>query len=495
MNLRDLLKSDLRSLLRGKIAEPPPAPPKPEVNIPEAELTAAQLGSSWFVPTALQYRYLSGNWRGPAYFRSRVYREDVVDVMSQLAAMSETNVSLVQGLNAAAREKERLVTADSASRYQRWIVFSLGALLFLATLVFIALEEFGVAMVFSVLVAALALVAVPALLSRRQLFVYLVMRDRMNRGLTLSETMHSLPRVFPAFSCDMVAAAEKSGRLTETLKRLCDDSLHSISMAHVRRGALAYLGAVTLVQALLLTFMSIKVLPVFSEILMEMGGDESKIRTWLFATFGFVSFHLWEIAGIAGALVLIAFILRFAVKYDRGHRNEGMLGDFIGLVARPVAVVTAYCPICRGPVAKANLFKAALILENLLGVGVPLPDALRSAAQADLNPLYRGMMLRMAARVESGETFFDALKQSRGHLPVPASFKAFARLSETAGTLPETLGRLGLLYRTETQAFGSVAAESAVPLGILALGGVTLLVVGGCFSMTVDIANALLASI
>jgi type IV pilus assembly protein PilC len=496
MKLRDLLKTDLRSLMKGKVDPPPEEDLLPEDYQPEEPMSAADLGSVWFNPVTFQYRFLSANWPGPRYFRVNTYREDLVEVMTTLSALSANNLSFIHGMNAAAREKERLMVRDRFWRYRRLGSRVVAIMLFLGILGSAVAQLSGLAYILGMFLVAYLVIMIPVTSESRHLLIFLALRDRMNRGLSLSESMRTLPRLFPGFAADMVAAAEQSGKMSTALKQLTDDTLFNFTLGQRRRGVWLYLGGVAIIQASILSFIAVKVLPVFQEVSEEFGASSLPFLTDLMLEAGDFLMYNWPemLIGLNAFIILVGF-LRLAARRSRGRReSQGILDDFLRLFAYPLALVATHAPGFRQQVAKVNLGKASLIMENLLMVGVPLPAALQSAAFSDLNPMYRDLLLRMSRRVEQGETFFDALQKSRRLLPVPASYKAFARLAETAGTLPEVMGRLGRIYRAETQTFGRVVTEGFLPVGVMAMGAVTLLVVGGCFTMLTDLTNVLLAS-
>jgi len=56
------------------------------------------------------YRWIAGKrWRGPFYLSSSRWRRDLLSMVSTLAAIVRTNGSLTKGLEAAAREENRLM--------------------------------------------------------------------------------------------------------------------------------------------------------------------------------------------------------------------------------------------------------------------------------------------------------------------------------------------------------------------------------------------------
>lgn len=494
MKIREILKTDLGAFFRRKVDEPPMGDALVEDD-GEIDLNAATQGSIAFEPLAWKHRQLSANWKGPRFQIPSVRRESLLTTLEQLAILSDTNLSFIHGLNVAARETQRLQLASSGGRAYRTIFLLLCVFMLALSIVLISMD-FPVAGSSTTLMLFIFVVPhMPPVARRRQLDIYLSMRDRLNRGLSLSETMHSLPRLFPRYCSELVAAAEKSGKLSAALRRLIDDQRHVRGITEGNYAILAYLGMILITHFLVVLFMLVKVIPVFTEIVAEFESTTNAPLTNIM--FGAINFLLFHKENIALALLCCAIVITLCVlaaRHDRGERGEGIYHDIMSLIARPAAWCATWCPGLRAYVAKVNLAKAAYILENLLRVGVPLPEAMRTAAYADLNPLYRDLILRMEARISEGDSFFEALQRSRRFLPVPGSFAAFAQLAESSGTLPEAMGRLGMIYRTETQNYTRILAETFAPVCVVLMGGITLVFVGGCFSLITDLTYAVLDS-
>jgi len=101
------------------------------------------------------------------------------------------------------------------------------------------------------------------------------LRDLLNGGLDLSEAMRRLPRFFPQFYADMVEAGEQTGRMDDCLAELCEDVGTDLRVQRQIRGTMLYLGIVGSVLITIMTFLMIKVVPVFFEIHSEFGSTPS----------------------------------------------------------------------------------------------------------------------------------------------------------------------------------------------------------------------------
>jgi type II secretory pathway component PulF len=142
--------------------------------------------------------------------------------------------------------------------------------------------------------------------------------------------------------------------------------------------------------------------------------------------------------------------------------------------------------------AQSSLAHAASILEKLLRAGYPLDEALASAAQSDIRPLFMRLLNRVRDRVRQGASFGEAVNREAGL--VPASFRGMVALGESSGRLPNTLGRLAHLYQRRVVKVMHVTASIAFPIGILLAGCCVLMVYSSVFIAVAGIADTIIGN-
>ena len=121
MNLKRILYLDLLALIPGIRAKSPESVDPRDfwfVRIlaliagherKQRKIRSKALNAAHYRP-GRYYRWISANrlWRGPFYVLSNHWRRDLLKVTNTLTAIVKTNASLTKGLEAAAREENRL---------------------------------------------------------------------------------------------------------------------------------------------------------------------------------------------------------------------------------------------------------------------------------------------------------------------------------------------------------------------------------------------------
>src|SRR6185503_8630206 len=87
--------------------------------------------------------------------------------------------------------------------------------------------------------------------------------DEIEAGATLSEAMAKSPKVFSRLYINMIKAGEAGGALEVILRRLADFMERSQSLKRKIRGAMIYPIVVIMVAVGILSFIMIKIVPVF----------------------------------------------------------------------------------------------------------------------------------------------------------------------------------------------------------------------------------------
>ena len=93
--------------------------------------------------------------------------------------------------------------------------------------------------------------------------------DEIESGSTLSEAMAKCPKVFSRLYINMIKAGEAGGALEVILRRLAEFMERSQSLKRKIQGAMIYPVVVILVAIGILTFIMIKIVPVFEKMFLE----------------------------------------------------------------------------------------------------------------------------------------------------------------------------------------------------------------------------------
>ena len=423
-------------------------------------------------------------WRGPFYLSSRVHRRNLLSVMGQILAIVSANAPLSEGLRAAAMEQNRV---SALRRGRNWVSLILAGLAGAAVFALLAVPsisvlEKGDALACAVFagIACVAVLAAQIVLwrGRRQERVFLQISELVALGASLSEAMGRMDRFFPHFFADMVKAGEESGKLRPCLEEVTDETLYAVALGYKTRGNFYYLGLVFAVQALLISFISLKILPVFIEIISEYGGQApGPLRFWIWLCDSVTDLSNLGAVCAVGLLVLVLFLVLRAKSARFSFRRGAVAGFLI--------------PGLRGLVVRSNLAAVAMMLGKLLEAGVPIDTALRSVADSAIHPFYKILLSRVHRHVLQGETLAASFDKEAITVPVPKTFRSLVAVGEQSGMVPQALGQIVELYRRDVEKRARLMSDAIMPFGVLCLGFITLIVELAVFGVMIGLADSI----
>ena len=448
-----------------------------------------------YVPGAY-YRLLVGrHWPGPVYLSTRRWQRDLMQVTRHVGAIVKINAPLTEGMEAAAHGELRM-----RMRLSRDGLVHLGWALSLAAVVAIFFIVLGsvlgvferldlMSVVFMLATCVGSLLPAALILNRGGVkeAVFLRLRDDLAAGCERSEAMGRLHRFFPRIYADMVRAGEKSGNLSTCLDKVGEETVRRIMIRRNIFPILLYLALVLTAEVLLIAFMSIKIFPVFFEIISEMEATAPPLaRLWIRISQAMdAAFDkngvawVWMLLGLSGVLVIV-----FGLFAKRRRRS--------GLGTHPWSAPLFLVPGARGLLIRQNLVVACTILEQLLGAGVPLDQALESVVESDLHPMYREWFRRCRQRVLQGESFAVALRQEARPGLAPPSFLGISALGERSGMLHHAFGQLANLYQAVVDKRTHMLMDTIMPLGVLAIGALTVFMEATLFHLLTTMADSII---
>ena len=378
--------------------------------------------------TEAALRNAAKDWQGPHYVRKRNRWLDLLFVTDHLAALVKSNAPLVAGL-------EEAVSLDAPNS--------------------------------------------------RVEAILLTLREDLAQGASLSESMARRPRFYPAFYVDLVQSGESTGALYASLTQAADGIEHRLTVGAKWKAYLTYIFLVYCVQVLLLAFISLKVVPVFSEILGEFGATIPPSMEFMvrfgngFDSIVQAFYHEWWWNLTAGVLLLLVSFFAFRAL------SRTPTVRFL------CSAILFYMPIAGRIVVKRDLGRAAFVIEKLLAGGVPLTEAIEKAASMDLNVLVRRSFERMRRRLEQGQSLRDAMER----ITLPSTYRTILALGEAGETLPVAFREIAELYVRETNKAQSILADVVSPLLIFAAAGLSLLGAASFFQFSVTLVDVMIQSI
>ncbi len=276
-------------------------------------------------------------------------------------------------------------------------------------------------------------------------------REEVNEGNSLTDSMGRFPQTFPPFYINMVRAGEASGALNVVLERLADFSEAQQALRTKIRSALAYPVLMFFIGSGVLLFLVAFIVPNITKIFSEMHQNLPAVTVFLIALSGFLKSFWWL---LAGALVAGVIGGRYAVtKTDEGRA----LWDALKLRA----------PLFGPIVQKMAVARFTRTLGTLLHSGVPMLTALQIAGNVVENRIIADDIRQAAREVEEGQPLSVPL--SRNGLFPPMAIEMIS-VGEQSGNLEIMLYRIADAYEKEVEAAVMILTSLLEPIMILFMG-------------------------
>ena len=281
-------------------------------------------------------------------------------------------------------------------------------------------------------------------------------REQVNQGKTLGDSLKLHPKVFNNLYVSMVTAGEQSGALDIVLKRLTEYTAATVKMRGELIGALTYPALMGLISLGVVAGLFIGVIPRIRRIFDSFDVALPLItRMMLGISDFFVGWWYLIIAALVGGI----WYLRRWVKTEAGRRSwdRFMLNvPVFGRINRLVAVSR----FCR-------------TFATLLSSGVPILTAVEIVKSVVQNVILAEVIETAGQNISEGESISGPLKDSGEFPPLVTHMIA---IGERTGDLEPMLQKVSDSYdqRVENMLRGLTATLE--PIMIVGLGGVVMVV-------------------
>lgn len=254
--------------------------------------------------------------------------------------------------------------------------------------------------------------------------------NKLQSGIPLSECLRDHPQYFDDLYCDLVSSGEQSGALETIYDRVATYKEKAEALKAKIKKALTYPIAVIVIAIVVTSILLIFVVPTFKEIF-DSFGAELPAFTLLVIAISEVMQSYWYI--VLGALFAFGFL------FKRAHRNSAKLRDQVDANILRI-------PVIGDILKKAAVARYARTLSTTFAAGVPLIDALESAAGASGNAVFRDAILEIRAEVASGMQMNLAMRNSS---IFPDMVIQMVAIGEESGAVDDMLAKVATVYEQE----------------------------------------------
>ncbi len=253
---------------------------------------------------------------------------------------------------------------------------------------------------------------------------------KVQAGLPLSETLREHPKYFDELYCDLVKSGEASGSLDQIFDRLAIYKEKAEALKSKIKKAMFYPIAVLVVSFIVTSILLIFVVPQFAEIFAGFGAELPAFTLFVLGISDLMQQYWW--------LVLIG-LFAFSYVVKKAYANNLKFRTWAdGRIIK--------LPVIGDILNKAAVARYARTLSTTFAAGVPLIEALESAAGASGNEVYKNAILFIREEVSSGNQMYLAMKQTG---QFPEMVVQMVSIGEESGALDSMLAKVANIYEQE----------------------------------------------
>lgn len=270
-------------------------------------------------------------------------------------------------------------------------------------------------------------------------------------GIPLSQALKKHPRYFDDLYCDLVAAGEQSGALEQIYDRIATYREKAEALKSKIKKAMMYPAAVMLIAIIVTSILLLFVVPQFEDIFKSFGAELPAFTQMVISLSRFLQ-HTWY---------FILFGIGFAVfLFVRAHRSSIKVRD-----ATDKALLKL--PIIGMILHKACMARFASTLSTTFAAGIPLVDAMVSAAGASGNALYRDAVMAVRNEVMAGMQMHIAMRTVE---VFPDMVTQMVMIGEESGSIDDMLTKIAGIYSQQVDDAVDGLATLIEPLIMVVLG-------------------------
>ncbi len=276
-------------------------------------------------------------------------------------------------------------------------------------------------------------------------------RKDVEAGSTLNEAKRKYPKVFDNLYCNLVSSGEQSGSLDVMMRRLAEYLESIVKLKAQIKQAMTYPVAVLVFSIVVTIFMMWKVVPVFSNIFIELGANMPLLTMVVLTVSNFVQkYILFIFAGLIGSV----FLFRYFKKTTTGKK----------IIDQAMLKMPLFGPLFR----KVALSRITRTLATLLSGGVPMLESLKITSTTAGNVVLENRIIEARTAVSEGGNLTDAFRE-KAHFPIMVT--QMVSVGEATGTLDGMLGKLADFYDNEVEAAVGSLLSILEPILLIFIGG------------------------
>ena len=282
-----------------------------------------------------------------------------------------------------------------------------------------------------------------------------IVSKSLKEGSQLSKAMLDQEGMFPDLLIRMVQAGEKTGKLDEVLEKMSEHYNKELKTSRQIRGAMIYPAVLAFLAVAAVLALLYVVIPSFSGIFEQSGMDMPLPTRIVLAASNFVRSYWYILFGVTGILVFLF------LRYRSTEAGRYQL-DRLKL----------WLPVIKGPMQKIVTARFASTLAILTSAGIPLVEAIESAAATTNNAVVIEKMKIANEGLQKGERLTGMITATGLFPPMMLSM---VKIGEESGSLESMLVKTSDYYEEELETAIKQLLSLLEPAMIIVMG----VIIGG----------------
>lgn len=278
-------------------------------------------------------------------------------------------------------------------------------------------------------------------------------KEEVEAGNPFAKALRSHPKYFDDLVCDLIHAGEQSGTLEQMLDRIATYKEKSEALKSKIKKALMYPAAVIVVSIIVTAILLIYVVPMFADLFSSAGSDLPAFTQMVVNMSENVQEYWWLYLIIIVGIVITYSQLNEKSESFRAGKDRVLLKF----------------PIFGPLVQKASVARYSRTLATTFAAGVPLVDALDSAAGASGNAVYKDAIMKIKEDVTSGLQINMAMTSTG---VFPNMVNQMVAIGEESGAVDTMLSKVADIYEQEVDDAVDGISSLIEPFVIVFLGTV-----------------------
>jgi type IV pilus assembly protein PilC len=278
--------------------------------------------------------------------------------------------------------------------------------------------------------------------------------EQIRGGSALSQAFASQGSIFPRIYTASILAGERSGALDEVLLRYVNYMRRNVALRRKIRGALAYPLFLLFASGLMVTFLTVYVVPRMSDLFSGFGNELPFVTQMVLGLSHWLSGNvIWFGPLFIGGAIALFLWSRTAM---------GRL---------KVDATLLKLPLAGSLVVQLSIAQATRSLATLLAGGITLVESWEIAAESITNRELRRRSTQILPMIREGRTFTESLEAANW---VPMLAIDMVGIGERSGSLREMLDEVAVFYDAESEVRLEQLTTTLEPAILVVMGGVVV---------------------